>query len=245
MFENQIKEYLKKNSFKEFSPKAVFFDMDGVLYNSMPNHAISWHNSMKKYGLLISEDEAYLYEGMRGVETIKLLALKQWNRTLDDETAKQMYAYKSSLYSSCPKADKIPDVELLMKKIKDQNLKILVVTGSGQRTLLDKIEEDFLGLIQKDYIISSKDVKHGKPNPEPYLFALERAKVHPYEAIIIENAPLGVRSGVASRVFTIAVNTGPLKDEVLLQEGANLIFPNMYKLLNVWDNISLSLSLEE
>ncbi len=237
MFSLEIDEYLKKNGFKEFSPKAVLFDMDGVLYDSMPNHAQSWHNSMKSFGLKIAPEEAYLYEGMRGVETIKLLARNQWKKELSDEVASQMYKEKSRWYASLPKAGKVPGVEDLMKKVKASNLKIVVVTGSGQQTLLSCLEKDFLGLVTKELIITSYDVKHGKPSPEPYLMGLKRAGIKPFEGIVIENAPLGVRSSVASKVFTIAVNTGPLKDETLKNEGANLVFHSMDEVSNIWDKL--------
>ena len=51
---------------------------------------------------------------------------------------------------------------------------------------------------------------------------------------MVENAPLGVRAGVAAGIFTIAVNTGPLADEILWNEGANLLFPSMESLAVHW-----------
>jgi beta-phosphoglucomutase-like phosphatase (HAD superfamily) len=54
--------------------------------------------------------------------------------------------------------------------------------------------------------------------------------LQPNEAIVIENAPLGVRSGHAAHIFTVAVNTGPLPNEELLGAGADLIFPSMEEL---------------
>ena len=68
----QIQQYLKKHGFKAYHPKAVLFDMDGVLFDSMPNHASSWHKAMEQCGLKMAKREGYLYEGMGGVETIKL-----------------------------------------------------------------------------------------------------------------------------------------------------------------------------
>ena len=44
-----IFKYMKEHGFGEFNPKAVLFDMDGVLYNSMPNHAVAWQESMKQF----------------------------------------------------------------------------------------------------------------------------------------------------------------------------------------------------
>ena len=56
---------------------------------------------------------------------------------------------------------------------------------------------------------------------------LQKAGVAANEAIVIENAPMGVEAGVAAGIFTIAVNTGPLPDQVLVDRGANLLFPDM------------------
>ena len=46
-----ISRYKEKHGFGQFCPKAVLFDMDGVIYDSMPNHAVSWHEAMQDYGL--------------------------------------------------------------------------------------------------------------------------------------------------------------------------------------------------
>ena len=43
--------------------KAVLFDMDGVLFNSMPYHSEAWHKVMKSHGLTLSREEAYMHEG--------------------------------------------------------------------------------------------------------------------------------------------------------------------------------------
>ena len=83
-------------------------------------------------------------------------------------------------------------------------------------------------------IVTSFDVEHGKPNPEPYLKGLLKAGVSPEEGIVVENAPLGVRAAVAAGIFTIAVNTGPLPDKALADEGADIIFPTMSALRDAW-----------
>ena len=55
---------------KEIHLKAVLFDMDGVLFNSMPYHAEAWHKVMLAHGLNLSREEAYLHEGRTGAGTI-------------------------------------------------------------------------------------------------------------------------------------------------------------------------------
>ena len=234
---DEINNYAKRHNITAFKPKAVLFDMDGVLFNSMPNHAQSWHKSMATFGLEMSPEEAYTYEGMRGVETIKLIARRQWGREISDEEAQKMYDVKSAAYRQCPKAEKMECAEQLMHKIKAQGLKIVIVTGSGQHSLLNSLETEFPGLVSHDLIVTGFDVTHGKPDPEPYLRGLEKAGISPEEGIVVENAPLGVRAGVAAGIFTIAVNTGPLSDETLAREGADIVMPSMAALNDTWNEM--------
>ena len=235
--QSSIQQYLKKHGFGTFCPKAVLFDMDGVLYDSMPNHAVSWHRSMKQCGIEMAEADAYRYEGMRGVETIKLLAHEQWHRELTADEAQQMYQLKTSLFAAGPPAKKMEGVEQLMQKIKQLGLQIGVVTGSGQHTLLDKLTSDFRGLVAEDLVVTSFDVSHGKPHPEPYLMGLRKCGVEPWQAIVVENAPLGVRAAVAARIFTVGVNTGPLPNQVLADEGASLVFNCMADFGACWKEL--------
>ena len=232
-----IKQYLESHGFGQFCPKAVLFDMDGVIYDSMSNHAVSWHDAMADYDLQMPYEGAYQYEGMRGVETIKVLAREQWQRELPDDEAEKMYQHKSALFAERVKthpANIMPGIKQLMQYIKGNGWKICVVTGSGQHTLLDKLLGDFDGLLREELIVTAFDVTHGKPNPEPYQIGMQKCGVAPWETIVVENAPLGVRAAVAAQCFTIAVNTGPLPDEMLAQEGANLIFPRMTDLAEAY-----------
>ena len=69
-------------------------------------------------------------------------------------------------------------------------------------------------MFHKELMVTAFDVKYGKPNPEPYLMALKKGGLKADEAVVIENAPLGVEAGHKAGIFTIAVNTGPLDGQV-------------------------------
>ncbi len=232
--DSAILTYLQKHGLERMSLKAVLFDMDGVLYDSMGHHAIAWHESMKTFGINMPYSDAYRYEGMRGVETIRLMARSQLHQDLTQEEAQKMYDVKSSYFASLGEAAKMEGVEDLMHQIKDCGLRIGIVTGSGQHSLLNKLHHSFPGLLRKEYIVTSYDVSRGKPAPDPYLMGLEKCGVQAHEAIVVENAPLGVRAAVSAGIFTIAVNTGPLPDHVLTDEGANLVFKKMTDLRDHW-----------
>ena len=60
--------------------KAVLFDMDGVIFDSMPHHAVAWVKAFADEGIDFNEYEAYKREGMTGFATIQEMFLAQKGR---------------------------------------------------------------------------------------------------------------------------------------------------------------------
>ena len=234
---NEIKQYLKEHGFGHFSPKAVLFDMDGVLYDSMPLHAIAWQESMKKFGIHMTTADAYTTEGARGIDTIRLFVKQQQGKDISLEEAQRMYDEKTRLFHAMPEAPIFDGVFSIMEKIQRSGMTVNVVTGSGQRPLIERLLHDFGHYLDENHITTAYDVKHGKPYPDPYLMGLRKAgNLQPNEGIVVENAPLGVRAGVSAGIFTVAINSGPLPDASLLDEGANVLYDTMTQLVDDWDN---------
>ncbi len=215
--------------------------MDGVLFNSMPNHTRAWHKAMKLYGLHLSQEEAYLHEGRTSTDTINIVNRRERGKDATEEEIKQIYHTKTELFNTYPTAQPMPGSLEVLQQIKAQGLTIMVVTGSGQASLLERLNKNFPNIFQQELLITAYDVTHGKPNPEPYLKALQKRQLQPHEALVIENAPIGIEAGVAAGIFTIAVNTGPLPNQVLLDKGANLLLPSMQALSKQWNTLKTHL----
>lgn len=206
--------------------KCVLFDMDGVLIDSMPNHAIAWQRSMASFGIKMAAIDAYLTEGARGVDTIRKMVMEQQGRCIDEAEAQQMYNEKARQFALLPLPRIMPFAMELHEKLHSMGMKIGVVTGSGQRPLTERILRKF-PRVTKDMMVTAYDVKKGKPNPDPYLAGMAKCSVVPNETIVVENAPLGVAAGVAAKAYTVAVNTGILKEDSLAEAGADIIFPTL------------------
>lgn len=215
-------------------PKAVLFDMDGVLFDSMPFHAKAWYETMQQYGLDFTEYDAYLNEGRTGESTINAFFPQKYNREATPDEIKEIYRIKSEIFNRISDIHPIQGIYEFLKKVKAAGLMIFLVTGSGQKSLLDTLNKNFPDMFRPDRMVTAFDVKYGKPHPEPYLMALQKGRLSASEAIVIENAPLGVRSAVTAGIFTIGINTGILRDEELYKEGANIVFPSVSELMNHW-----------
>lgn len=236
--EKAFKEYLQKHNYQSFDIKAMLFDMDGVLYDSMKHHAKSWHQVMTEEGLDSTPDEFYLHEGRVGASTIDLIIKRAYNRNATEEEIGRIYKRKTELFSQFNKGEIIPFAFEMLNSVKAAGLECVLVTGSGQPSLLGRLDNNFPQIFQKEKMVTAFDVKKGKPDPEPYLMGLKKAgNLKPNQAIVVENAPMGVEAAVAAGIFTIAINTGPLPDKALWEAGANIVYPSMEELYRHWEQI--------
>lgn len=222
--------------------RGVLFDMDGVLFNSMPYHAIAWTKVCNECGIAMTEQDAYLHEGRTGFSTINILTQRQWGRDTTEEEVARIYALKCIEFNKFPEAEKMPGAHSLLEQVKASGRKIGVVTGSGQDSLLERLSTNFPDIFSRERVVCSHDYTLGKPHPDPYLMGLQKLGLRPWEALVVENAPLGVRAAVSAGIFTIAANTGPLEDEVLTVEGTGLLFPSMQALSDGWKEIEKQLA---
>lgn len=220
--------------------KAFLFDMDGVLFNSMPHHAEAWYQVMHEhYGFVCDRTLFYMYEGMTGEQVIDDMMVEQRGRHGEKWELEKIYQEKSQAFRQMGPADPMTGAAEVLKKVGDAGCVRVVVTGSGQLSLIDKLNHVYPGVFSPERIVSAKDcpIGCGKPKPYPYLKGLEKAGVTAAEAVVVENAPLGVRAGKAAGIFTIAVNTGPLDPQVLKDAGADIVLPSMTALAENFDNI--------
>ena len=236
MFEKSIENHLRSHACASLRLHAVLFDMDGVLFDSMPCHADAWTEVMNRHGLHFTRQEAFLHEGRTGAATINIAYRRQYGQDAPPELIQQMYEEKCVAFGHHPEARPMPGAAELLRKVKAAGLTPVLVTGSGQRTLLDRLNHQYPGIFTPERMVTAFDVKHGKPDPEPYLMGLQKVGVQAHEAVVVENAPIGVQAGHAAGIFTIAVNTGPLDGKVLLDAGADLLFPSMQALCEAWED---------
>lgn len=237
MFKTAIQRYLDTHKHSSIQLKAILFDMDGVLFDSMPYHAESWNKVMEERGLHLSKEEAYLHEGRTGAGTINIICQRQFGRDATQEEIAAIYKAKTEAFNEHPLAQKMPGAWEVLTKVKRDGLFAMVVTGSGQASLIDRLNESFPHTFKPELMVTAYDVKYGKPNPEPYLMGLDKGKLKANEAIVVENAPLGVQAASAAGIFTVAVNTGPIDGQVLLDAGADILFPSMQAFCDAWEEL--------
>lgn len=225
LLKEAIKNYENRVNRAFGSAKAVLFDMDGVLYDSMPLHATAWQMMCSEVGLVTNRDEFFSYEGMTGVATIKMLFKRQLGIDISDEEARRLYAVKGGYFEKMGFPPLIEGAQDAVREVLKAGLSAVLVTGSAQASVLSHLATDYPGAFALK--VTALDVKNCKPDPEPYLKGMEKAGVEFWQAIAVDNAPLGVESASRAGAFTIGVRTGPISEGSLKESGADIEINSM------------------
>lgn len=100
MIQEAIIRYLRKHRQESLSPKAVLFDMDGVLYDSMRFHARAWHEVATLHQLTSRPEDFYMFEGRTGESTINELYQRTFQRGATAEEKQTIYKEKADLFNT-------------------------------------------------------------------------------------------------------------------------------------------------
>lgn len=187
--------------------KAIFFDYDGVLADTMLDNFQAWYYAFKKYNAEIQTFDYMPLEGLSPKRIVEKIGGKYGiNTVLFPEiiTAKEDYYKKNNnfrLYDG---------IEDLIHELKQNNIKLALVSGASIARIQLVTPQEFLS--QFDAVVGAESITHPKPHKEPYEKALYLLGIKPSEALVIENAPLGIASAKEAGVYCIAICSTVSKD---------------------------------
>ena len=187
---------------------AVLFDMDGVITDTMGLHYEAYRRAFAKYGIEVSRLEIYVLEGMPsmdvGREIVKAKAIR-----LSEPDIKNLIEEKREIYRSLAEneARTFPGVPETLAMLREHGIQLALITGSNLLSVHKTLWK--VGLDKAfDMIVTAYDTPRGKPYPDPYASGMEKLGVQKENCVVIENAPLGIRSAKAAGAgYVIAVTT--------------------------------------
>ena len=184
--------------------KALLFDLDGVIVDSLYFHYLAWDNMFKKLGGTVSLNTVLLHEGRNSFEILPIL-MKETNVFIPEEDRERLINDKREYYRSIAKLTYYPEAFETIKELKDRGFKLALVTACARKNMELSVDKEKQKLF--DVIISGQDVSKAKPNPDPYLAAQQKLGVDVNECVVIENAPLGVQAAKAANMTCIAIES--------------------------------------
>jgi beta-phosphoglucomutase len=201
--------------------KGIIFDMDGVLVDAMPFHCKAIQTAAKQeVNIDVKQLDVYLLEGMPGEDMVKeLLKHKRYTGNIEeisedgnsdkiDSIAHRIHERKKKIFEQINASAPINGAKELISNIR---CKKALVSGAAKQEV-DSIISRYFGKDIFDVIVTGEDLEEGKPSPDPFRTALTKMGLKESEAIVVENAPLGVKAANNAGIRCIVtLNNTPLK----------------------------------
>lgn len=195
--------------------RAILFDLDGVLIDSMSCHARAWREAIKtRLNLEVPEAYFLVNEG-RNAKDIVLTLIQKHQIDADENAWQRVSNYCDQLFLQTFTPRLVDGAREIVMTLHSYGYRLGIATGSTRLVLEDMLSET--GML--DYFsafVTAEDVEFSKPHPQPYLMLLKQLQARPEQSLVIENAPLGIDSALAADLICLAVATTN-KPEVLSQ----------------------------
>lgn len=191
-----IKTNLKVNP----KAKALIFDLDGTLADTMPIHYIAWKNAAAKYGIDFTTELFSLLAGIplyQTVQKLNQLFAKNINpRELGDIKEAE---FEKNMHLT-------PEIKVVTDLVRAWHGKLPMAVGTGGSRRLSLKTLGIIGLQDYfDILVTSEDVSNFKPHPDTFVKCAELMGVNPIDCEVFEDGVLGIQAAKVAGMMVVDV----------------------------------------
>jgi len=201
--------------------RAVLWDMDGTLIDSIPYHLQAWQDVLRQINRTVEPQDWTQTAGMRNSEIIPLLFpdMSPAESAYVDQAKERRYRELLELQG----VELLPGVAAWIDRFKAAGWKQAIASSAPRDNVITIAQVlHFNGTFQA--MISGADVQRGKPDPDIFLAAAQRLNLEPQQCLVIEDAMTGIEAAHRAGMKAIGVlNTHPhLEADVVVQSLQDL-----------------------
>lgn len=167
--------------------KALLFDFDGTVVDTMGVHLKAWNRGLANYGLTLSRDQHLAWAGRPTRIIVQLLNEMHKIKIPTEEFLREKEVH---FFSALHEVKEIASVTEIIKHYHG-SLPMAIVTGS-RRAAVEKIMAHLDLTKYFDHLVCAEDYAHGKPAPDCFLLGASHLRVDPKDCLAFEDAPLGI-----------------------------------------------------
>jgi len=218
--------------------KAVIFDVDGTLVDSVDLHARAWQEAFAHFGKHF-DFERVRYQIGKGGDQLMPVFLS--GRELE-EFGEELEEYRGELFKReyLPRVKGFPAVRELFRRVRDEGLKVALASSAKGDELktykrLARIED----LVEEE--TSADDAEKSKPHPDIFKAALEQlGDVRPSEAVVVGDTPYDAEAAGKIGLRTVGLLSGGFPEEDLRAAGCEPVYRDAADLLANYDTSPLA-----
>jgi beta-phosphoglucomutase len=185
--------------------KAVIWDLDGTLIDSVAHHWAAWRGALETEGFHLTHEQFVADFGQRNDEILRA----RLGPDLSDEAIQRIALRKEALYRAAVRTNGIellPGVRFWLESLHANHWKQALGTSAPHENVVAIF--DGLGIHRFfDAVSVAEDVQQGKPHPDVFLAAARKLRVNARHCVVIEDAPAGIEAARRAGMKTIGVLT--------------------------------------
>lgn len=215
--------------------KAVFFDLDGTILNTIDDIADAMNSSLRQINVdtIATVEFNHLVGSGFSVLVSRVINYLELNENIHD---KLLELYKKNYEAmQFNKTSVYNNVEPLLTKLKEDNIYIMVVTNKNHQIAQETLNY-FLPNIEFDGIRGIVDYDDVKPNPKLVHELIDEFALYEDECLFVGDTDIDIITGINANVATVGVTWGFREEDELIQAGANYIIHDPLALIDIINN---------
>lgn len=214
--------------------KAVLFDLDGTLINTLTDLANATNYMLEQFGFPTHEVGKYKYMVGNGMPKLMERALPNGHK--DEQSIKEALNIFLPYYNAHSLDNTAPYNEImqLLCELKNRNIKTAVVTNKAHLSAVSLVEKLFLNMFSA--VAGQKDGMPTKPNPTVVFNVMNELGVLPNECIFVGDSGVDMQTAKNSGAFALGVLWGFREKDELIKNGADDVIASPLELLKFINN---------
>lgn len=215
--------------------KAVLFDLDGTLVNSLCDLADSVNFALTEYGFPTHETEKFKYFIGDGMAKLIERVLPEDKR--DDETLNEVLDTFMDRYRShfADKTVAYGGIAELVKALNKQGFKLAIISNKAQEMAVEVVDKVLSGL-EFEIVCGKREGYPTKPDPTLTLEIIEELGLKPSECVFIGDSGMDMAVAKNAKVKSVGVLWGFREEKELRENGADYIVSSPDEILGIINN---------
>lgn len=210
------------------SPRAVIFDMDGVIIDSEPLWRQAEKEAFKAQSIILTDDMCRSTAGLRLIQVIE-----HWQKRFgfDDEIKANLFTiiHAGVIELILSEGKSFTGLIELLEKIISKGIKLALASGSSY-PIIEAVLEKLAIKKYFDVIRSGDDEEYGKPHPQIFISTAQLLKIDVEHCLVVEDSRNGVLAAKAARMKVIALPEEDVKHDVIFKIADHVV-PDLRSIL--------------
>jgi len=219
------------------SRRALIFDLDGTLVDTVYAHVFAWQQALAEAGLPIDGWRVHRKIGMSGGLFTRAIA-REIGHDLEPNQAHQLQERHGVIYKSLlPHPRTLPDAVLLLRRLRELGVPYGIAT-SGRRPEINASLQ-MLEIPEDTIVIERGDVARAKPEPDLFLACQERLGVDVRDCFVVGDAVWDLLAARRAGMLSVGVLSGGYGAEELIRAGAFRVYRDTRELNESLDELGV------